>query len=267
MKKFIVVNADDLGMSKTRNQAILDGYRNGFLTSASVCVNGDEFEAAVNNVAAVCPNLGVGIHLNIIEGRSLKNNPLLTDGNGIFNRSFLGIFIRSFCADFLRAVEDEFRAQIEYGQRFFAFDHLDSHVHTHAVPRIFSIAVKLANEYHIPFIRTQYESFYFVPRFKQYLTIKYPINLIKLCLLNILTIFNRKRLAQTRTNNSVIGVGYTGMMNAETIKYGVRAAGEICECIIHPEPNNNEYFAVADHTVKAEIKRLGYTITTFGNIR
>ncbi|GHS84690.1 hypothetical protein FACS1894103_5550 [Campylobacterota bacterium] len=268
MKKFVVVNADDLGMSNTRNQAILDGYNNGFLTSTSVCANGDEFESAVKDIVPICPNLGIGIHLNIIEGRSLTNSPQLTDKNGFFNRSFFVMLIRSFRADFLQAVEDEFSAQIEYGQKFLTFDHLDSHVHTHAIPRIFKIAVKLASKYNIPSVRTQHEKLYFVPRLKQYLTIKYPINLIKLALLNMLTMINKRHLAQTKTNNAVIGVGYTGMMNSETIKYGLQTAqGEICECIVHPEPNNNEYLAVVDRTLKEEIERLGFTITAFGNIR
>ena len=50
----------------------------------------------------------------------------------------------------------------------------------------------LSKEYNINYVRTQYESLYFVPKVKKYITIKYPINLIKIALLNLFTISNRK---------------------------------------------------------------------------
>jgi hypothetical protein len=143
---------------------------------------------------------------------------------------------------FLEAVENEFRAQIELGTRYISFDHIDSHVHTHAITPIFKIAVKLANEYRIPFIRTQYEKPYLTPRVNKLFTIKYPINLIKVILLNLFTRINAKNIiAPLKTNNNIIGVGYTGMMNGETIGYGIKAAKEgIIEIIIHPEPESEE---------------------------
>ena len=42
------------------------GYVNGFLSSASLCANGDAFDNAVNDVLPDCPNLSVGVHLNIM---------------------------------------------------------------------------------------------------------------------------------------------------------------------------------------------------------
>ena len=53
-KKFIL-NADDFGMSKAFNRAVLEGYHNGFLTSASLCANGKAFNAAVNEIIPECP--------------------------------------------------------------------------------------------------------------------------------------------------------------------------------------------------------------------
>ena len=84
MKKFIL-NADDFGMSDSYNQAVLEGYSFGLLKSASLCANGEAFDNAINNIIPNCPNLSVGVHLNIIKGKSLTNAPLLTDKNNIFN--------------------------------------------------------------------------------------------------------------------------------------------------------------------------------------
>ena len=70
VKKFIL-NADDFGMTKDYNRAVMYAYSRGFLKSASLCANGEAFDNAVNEVLPECPRLGVGVHLNIIEGKAL----------------------------------------------------------------------------------------------------------------------------------------------------------------------------------------------------
>ena len=65
--------------------------------------------------------------------------------------------------DFIAQLENEFRAQIERILEHLKPAHIDSHVHTHAIPPIFELVCKLAEEYRIEQIRTQYEQFYTVP--------------------------------------------------------------------------------------------------------
>jgi hypothetical protein len=231
--------------------AILEGYNSGVLKSASLMVNGEEFNEAVDIIKR-CPNLSVGVHLNIIEGQSLTNASALTNKQGLFNKGFIGILLRSRAKGFLEAVEVEFRAQIERARSVCRIDHLDSHVHTHAITPIFKIAVKLANEYKISFIRTQYEKPYIVPCIGKIFTLKYPINIVKIALLNLFTKINLKHIVKPlRSNDSVIGVGYTGMMDFDAIKYGVRAANDgIIEAIIHPNLNSSEHSAVINAALK-----------------
>jgi hypothetical protein len=250
MKKILILNADDLGISRSRNQAILDGYNNGFLRSASLMTNGDYFDEAID-VIKNCPDLGVGIHLNIVEGKALNVNRNLTNGEGYFNNGFLGIALKSKREDFLKAVETEFRDQIESGLRFTTIDRLDSHVHVHAIPPIFRIAVKLANEYNIPFIRTQREKAYITPRLNKLITFKYPINLLKVILLNAFTKINTQNVTPPlKTNDFVIGVGYTGMMDSDAVKYGLKAIKEgVIEAIIHPDVNGGEYEIAMDKQI------------------
>ena len=88
-------------MSKPFNRAVLHGYHNGFLSSASLCANGKAFNAAVNEIIPECPNLGIGVHLNIIEGRSLTKASLLTNRKGKFNNGFLSLWIKSHNPIFL----------------------------------------------------------------------------------------------------------------------------------------------------------------------
>lgn len=273
-KKFIF-NADDFGMSKAFNRGVLDGYNNGFLTSASICANGKAFNAAVNEILPECPNLGIGVHLNIIEGRSLTKAPLLTNKRGKFNSGFIQLLLKSNNHEFLQQVEYEFRTQIETVMNYTKIDHIDSHVHTHAIPNLFKITAKLAKEYNIPQVRTQFEEMYFVPSVKKHINLKYPVNIIKILLLNYFTTGNKKILKDMglSTNDYLIGVGYTGMMDDQTIEYGLKAieGSAVAEALIHPccytRPTNNQHFTEFKTTqnkdLEDRIKRLGFEITNY----
>ena len=273
-KKFIL-NADDFGMSKAFNRAVLDGYHNGFLTSASLCANGKAFNAAVNEIIPECPNLGLGVHLNIIEGRSLTKAPLLTNKRGKFNNGFLSILLKSHDESFLNQVEFEFRTQIETVMNYTKVDHIDSHVHTHSIPNLFKITAKLAKEYNIPYIRTQYEEMYFVPSIRKHLNLKYPPNILKILLLNYFTSINKKVVEEygLKTNDNLIGVGYTGLMDDLTIEYGLRAIEDshITEALIHPShyatSNKNQHYTefliTQNKALKDKIARLGFEITNY----
>lgn len=273
-KKFIL-NADDFGMSKAFNRAVLEGYHNGFLTSASLCANGKAFNAAVNEIIPECPNLGIGVHLNIIEGKSLTKALMLTNSKGKFNNGYLQLILKSGNKKFLEQVEFEFRTQIETVMNYTKVDHIDSHVHTHAIPNIFKIAAKLAKEYNIPCIRTQNEELYFVPSLKKHFSLKYPPNILKIILLNYFTGINRQVAKEYGliTNDYLIGVGYTGMMDDKTIEYGLKALENDClaEALIHPcnyktskkNQHYTEFLITQNKELKDKIVRLGFELTNY----
>lgn len=276
-KKFIL-NADDFGMSKEHNKAVLDGYNNGFLTSASLCANGNAFSAAVNDILPECPGLGVGIHLNVIEGKSLTKSKFLTDKNDNFNKGYLFFIINSHKKAFLNEIEQEFRAQIELVNKYAKPDHIDSHVHVHAVPEIFKLTCRLAKEYGIPYIRTQHEQMYFVPSSKKHLRIAYFINIIKIILLNTFTIINKKTLQKhnLKTNDYILGIGYTGMMDSSTVEYGLKNQDGECitEALIHPccysqnikNSHTDEFSLTLDKKLEDKIRRSGFEITNYKNL-
>ena len=277
-KKFIL-NADDFGLNISNNKAVLEGYTNGFLTSASLCANGQAYENAVHDILPDCPNLGIAAHLNIMEGKALTNCPLLTDSNGYFNKNYAYLILKKNNKYLLQQIENEFRAQIEKIKNNTEIDHLDSHVHTHAIPEFFEITCKLAQEYEIKFVRTQFEELYFIPRFEKHLTIKYPINMLKIALLQDYTKANRRTIDkyQLKTNDFIIGVGYTGMMDSEAIEYGLKPLNEDCivEALIHPKKYDNstkdshtrEFGITQDITLKDTISRLGFEITNYKNLK
>lgn len=279
-KKKFILNADDFGMSNAFNKAVLDGYNNGFLTSASICANGEAFSSAVNEILPECPNLGIGVHLNIIEGKSLLDQGeinLLTNSAGNFNNGYLKLILHSNNPEFLAQVEKEFRAQIERVLKYTKVDHLDSHVHVHAIPKIFELTCKLAKEYGIGQIRTQWENFYVVTSIKKHINIHYPPNIIKVILLNSFTLKNKQtvKLYGLNTNDFLIGVGYTGLMDDKTIYQGLAAIKEdgIAEALIHPcsfsdkkmqkTQRQKEFEITQNMDLKDKIQRLGFEIVNY----
>lgn len=272
MKRFIL-NADDFGMTEAYNKAVLEAYDKGILKSASICANGDAFEQAVNDIIPKCKGLSVGVHLNIIEGKSLTKCLRLTDCDGYFNNGYISIIKKSFSKEFLSEVESEFRAQIEKILSMTKVDHIDSHVHTHAIPNIFKLVVKLAKEYKIPYLRTQYEKPYLVPSLSKHLNTKYPVNILKILLLNTFTLFNKKYIIGSGivTNDYLIGVGYTGMMDSATIEYGLkRLQGDfVAEALIHPccydadikDSHHHEFMLTQNDNLKDKIDMLGISVT------
>ncbi len=278
-KKFIL-NADDFGMSEAFNRAVLEGYQAGILKSASLVANGEAFEEAHKTIIPVCPDLGVGIHLNIIEGKSLcLNLDKLTDEYGNFNNSFGQLLLKSLNHKdntFMEQVEKEFRAQIEEVLKVTKVTHIDSHVHTHSIPRIFELVCSLAKEYGIKQVRTQFEKPYIMPDVHRHLTLTYPINLIKVMLLNVFTLINEHQVKeyQLNTNDYLIGVTYTSMMNSLAISYGLMAIKQDdvnVEALIHPcryedgtiDNHFVEFQITKNMKLKEKIENLGFEITNY----
>ena len=280
MTKKFILNADDFGMSEAFNRAILEGSFEGLLKSASLTANGEAFEQAVTQVIPQCPNLGVGIHLNIIEGKSLCTDlKTLTNENGIFNQSYIQLLIKSYNpkeTEFLAEVEREFRRQIEKIMSKTPVTHIDSHVHVHSIPKIFDIVCRLAKEYGIKQVRTQFEKPYLIPNLYKHFSKTFFINLIKVALLDTFTLFNEATVHKygLNTNDYLIGVTYTSMMDALSVAYGVKAINMdkvIVEALIHPcryqdgtiDNHFTEYLITKNKKLKDKIEKLGYEITNY----
>lgn len=156
MKK-LIINADDLGLNECINNGIIDCYKNGILTSATIMANMPVFNHAVELIKQN-RGLGVGVHLNITTGKplnQLSDVSYVIDKNGFFLKNpFLlirKVWGKKKCLD---QIEKEFRAQIKKTLAAgIEVTHLDSHKHIHCYPAIYSVVVKLARDFGIKKIR------------------------------------------------------------------------------------------------------------------
>lgn len=156
MKK-VIINADDFGLVRGVNEGIIKAYREGILTSTTLMANMPGFDQAVE-MAGANPDLGVGVHLNILRGQPLspaeKVSSLLSR-----EKSFLPSVSSLFRRIALRRVnydevEREFRAQVERVQGAgVSPSHIDSEKHIHLIRPLFRSVLKLAKEYRIDRVR------------------------------------------------------------------------------------------------------------------
>ncbi|MTI96733.1 MAG: ChbG/HpnK family deacetylase [Firmicutes bacterium] len=67
----LIVNAKDMGLSAGVNKGIIQGYRNGIISSVSMLVNLPSWEHALRHIAPF-PGLGVGLQFNISLGKPVS---------------------------------------------------------------------------------------------------------------------------------------------------------------------------------------------------
>ncbi|HEY1789140.1 MAG TPA: hopanoid biosynthesis-associated protein HpnK [Verrucomicrobiae bacterium] len=139
----LIVNADDFGLSQSVNQAVVRAHREGILTSASLMVNEAGFAEAIA-LAKENPNLGLGLHLTLLQGHSTlppERIPGLVNSRGEFSNSPVGVGMAYF---FRRSLREQLRAEIraQFGKFYstgLPLDHVNGHLHLHLHPVIFKI--------------------------------------------------------------------------------------------------------------------------------
>jgi predicted glycoside hydrolase/deacetylase ChbG (UPF0249 family) len=153
--KYVVVNADDLGIARSTNLAIRRAFREGIVTSASLMANMTAFQHALDHVVYQNPGLGIGIHLCLTSGKPVlppEQVPLLVDRQGHFCHGFLGLF-RLLRGRRGREAATQIAAELDAQARQFDLcgidvDHVDGHHHLQMIPGIFEIAAAIAIQRH-----------------------------------------------------------------------------------------------------------------------
>ena len=136
-ERFLVVNADDLGLSAAVNDGILAAHAEGVVTSASLMVRQGAAPAAAGR-AAEFPELAIGLHIDLGEWNYEAGEWTLA---------------YSHCdLDDAAAVEAECRAQVERFRALLGRDptHFDSHQHVHESEPAKGVTEALAAELGMP---------------------------------------------------------------------------------------------------------------------
>jgi hopanoid biosynthesis associated protein HpnK len=162
----LIVNADDFGLTSGVNRAIVDGNRDGLVTSATLMANAQATEAAID-MAKTQPSLKTGCHVVLIDGVPLTPNlPSLTNGSSRF-RSSLKQFALAAVRGQISALEIQREVEAQIGKiqaRGVTLTHVDSHKHTHMFPHILRPVLRAACACGIKAVRNPFEPLRSWPR-------------------------------------------------------------------------------------------------------
>ena len=161
MDRRLIVTADDFGADESVNEAIEIGHRDGILTAASLMVTGPAAAGAVRRAQAL-PNLGVGLHLVLVEGvpvLSPAQIPGLVDASGRFRtdmaRAGVDIFFRPAVR---RQLAAEITAQFEaFAATGLKLDHVNAHKHFHLHPTIAGMVLEIGSRFGMRSVRAPVE--------------------------------------------------------------------------------------------------------------
>ncbi len=160
--KNLIVNADDLGWTAGVNRGIVEAHRSGIVTSTSLLANGGAFADGVK-AASELPGLGVGVHLNLSDGKPIapaERVKSLLNESGDFSGGPETLLLQLTTKNLkLNEVQTEWSAQIEKVRSAgIRPTHLDGHKHVQMLPGLFGIALRLAKKHGIAAVRVSHEA-------------------------------------------------------------------------------------------------------------
>ncbi len=281
MDKRIIINADDFGLCSGVNQAVAQAHTDGVLTSTTIMANMPAAEAAVK-LAKQMPRLGVGVHLNLFQGKPLSkdgsvNCLLNTDGDFALTPAKLSIL--SIARRKIRnAIRTELAAQIQWViDNGLKPTHLDSHKHIHSFPVIFPIVCGLAKRFEIAAIRFTFEP-------KQLSAMPWPLTSEggrkRAKTARIMARINRIQNSDFLKTDCLLGVAHTGKIDVNFFKavalYNSAATAEI---MTHPgfddSPENRksglhqrkgEFEALCSARTKQYLRNAGVKLVHYGQL-
>ncbi|HEY1559620.1 MAG TPA: hopanoid biosynthesis-associated protein HpnK [Caulobacteraceae bacterium] len=157
----LVITADDFGLHGSVNAAVRIGHEQGVLSAASLMVGAPAAAEAVA-VARNLPNLRVGLHLVLTDGRPVlppEQVPHLVNGEGAFRNDMAAMGAIILASSTARR---ELGAEIE--AQFFAFaatglvlDHVNAHKHFHVHPTIAAVTARIGARFGLRAVRAPVE--------------------------------------------------------------------------------------------------------------
>jgi chitin disaccharide deacetylase len=272
IQRRLIVNADDFGRSHSINQAIIRAHREGILTTASLMVNEEGFDEAVQ-LARETPKLGVGLHLVTVCGHSAlppQKIPNLVNAKSEFTNNAPAAGMRYFFSPGCRQqLRDEIAAQFEkFHATGLPLDHVNGHLHLHMHPAIFSILVENADRFCIRRMRLTNDRFFLNARLASGEWLYRISHSIIFRLLSSWqrSTFDRKKFAHT---NSVFGLLQNARVDEDYItKLLPQVPPGTSELYSHPSLDQfkNEFDALISPKTKKLVQQLGIELIRYQDL-
>ncbi|MDD5427661.1 MAG: ChbG/HpnK family deacetylase [Candidatus Omnitrophica bacterium] len=277
--KYLIISADDLGLSDSINRGIIKSYEEGVVTALNVLSSGDAFYDAMALLRQTKPK-EISAHLALTETSPVSDRskiPTLLAGNGRFYKGYAG-FVSRLVLGVIDAKEIyiELKSQMErLRERDIPVTSISSHQHIHMLPGITEIFIQLAKEYNVPAIRYLHND-----------RLAYPYNAKKIFKKLILGYFDNKMKrafdeAGIKYTDNFLGFLDSGnvieeilirMLNGlsdgttELIAHPGFISAEVLErCIFH-RTCETDLAALTSRRVKKVIDDNGIKLITFGEL-
>ncbi len=242
--KRLIVNGDDLGLTRGVNRGIVECWRRGILTSTTLMANGPEFADALACLAEIGEDLSVGCHVLLVDGEPAlppaEVPSLLAPGTKRFYRSFQQLARRALGGQVRREeVHAEASAQFRKMQASgIRISHFDAHKHVHILPSILEPLLQAAAECGVPALRNPFEPVFSMPIPG---LLRLPVRYAEVLALRAF----RARFQATvaayglRTTDGSLGLVATGRLNAGNLAAMLARMREgIWELVCHPGYND-----------------------------
>ena len=235
MQRLVIINADDFGLCEGVNRAVEEAHKNGILTSATIMANMPFAKEAVE-LAKRMPSLGVGVHLNLVEGGLISSGQenLLADKDGRFAYKPSMLAVKSLFSKPVRdAIKKELAWQIQWViDRGIRPTHLDSHKHVHAFWSIFPIVCELAQDFGIKAIRWTFEP-------AKVGRVGWPrpgwAGKKRAMIVRGMALINKRQNPEFFLNNALLGIAHTGKIDQNFFRaVTLSNVGPVAEVMTHP---------------------------------
>ncbi|MBQ4517847.1 MAG: ChbG/HpnK family deacetylase [Clostridia bacterium] len=221
----IYICADDYGLCDVSSFHIKQCIDRGALNKVSVFPN---FVDCDFTELFEKKDLCVSLHVNLVEGKCMANPHeigLLADANGNLKHTFGGLLKLSLLKrkQLEEQIYEEVKAQISYWKSILPQDapfSIDSHQHTHMIPVIFKVLLKVLADENINIQHMRIPAEPFLPYLKTpslYFTYS-VINIIKQWLLNFLWLLNKPiAKKQNIPTAHFMGILFSGKMDEKRV--------------------------------------------------
>ena len=246
MQKFVIVTADDFGLHEAVNEAVAQACQSGVLTAASLMVAAPAADDAVRR-ARQLPNLRVGLHLVLADGRAALAPgliPDLVDAAGRMNSRMFYNSLRFFAVPAVRRqLEAEIRAQFSaFARTGLKLDHVNVHKHFHLHPTLLEILLRVGRDYGVSAVRVPDEPLWFAARNGNWLAGANTLLLAPWVAL----MKRRLRAAHVRHNDRLFGVAASGAMDERKLLAILsRLPPGVTEIYLHPAAQSGAVIAAS----------------------